>query len=124
MGAVRALEGSLGRPARLIGTLEELQVPLAVARERLGIAGLTPDAAANFRDKARMKDPAVLRQKAKIELVPDGEGTLLRFTHRDLPSAEAADSHGHGWDHYLERLEVAAAGGDPGPDPWLSGQMK
>jgi uncharacterized protein YndB with AHSA1/START domain len=60
----------------------------------------------------------------EIELVPDGEGTLLRFTHRDLPSAEAADSHGHGWDHYLERLEVAAAGGDPGPDPWLSGQMK
>ena len=60
----------------------------------------------------------------EIELVPDGEGTLLRFTHRDLPSAEAAESHGHGWDHYLERLEVAAAGGDPGPDPWLSGQMK
>jgi uncharacterized protein YndB with AHSA1/START domain len=59
----------------------------------------------------------------EIELVPDGEGTLLRFSHRDLPSAEAADSHGHGWDHYLERLELAAAGGDPGPDPWLSGQM-
>jgi uncharacterized protein YndB with AHSA1/START domain len=59
----------------------------------------------------------------EIELVPEGEGTLLRFTHRDLPSAEAAESHGHGWDHYLERLEVAAAGGDPGPDPWLSGEM-
>jgi uncharacterized protein YndB with AHSA1/START domain len=59
----------------------------------------------------------------EIELVPDGEGTLLRFTHRDLPSAEAAESHGHGWDHYLERLQVAAAGGDPGRDPWLDGQM-
>jgi len=59
----------------------------------------------------------------EIELVPDGEGTLLRFTHRDLPSAEAAESHGHGWDHYLERLVIAAPGGDPGADPWLSGQM-
>ena len=40
----------------------------------------------------------------EIELVPEGDGTLLRFTHRDLPSAEAADSHSKGWDHYLERL--------------------
>jgi uncharacterized protein YndB with AHSA1/START domain len=59
----------------------------------------------------------------EIELVPDGEGTLLRFTHRDLPTAEAAESHGHGWDHYLERLVIAAPGGDPGSDPWLTGQM-
>jgi uncharacterized protein YndB with AHSA1/START domain len=59
----------------------------------------------------------------EYELIPNGEGTLLRFTHRDLPSAEAAESHAHGWDHYLERLEKVGAGGDPGPDPWLSGQM-
>ena len=58
-----------------------------------------------------------------IELVSDGDGTVLNFTHRDLPSAEAADSHSKGWDHYLERLAVAAAGGNPGPDPWLSGEM-
>jgi uncharacterized protein YndB with AHSA1/START domain len=60
----------------------------------------------------------------EYELVPNGDGTLLRFTHRDLPSAEAAESHAHGWDHYLERLETAAAGGDPGPDPWISGPME
>jgi uncharacterized protein YndB with AHSA1/START domain len=60
----------------------------------------------------------------EYELVPNGDGTLLRFTHRDLPSAEAAESHEHGWDHYLERLETAAAGGDPGPDPWISGPME
>jgi uncharacterized protein YndB with AHSA1/START domain len=60
----------------------------------------------------------------EYELVPNGNGTLLRFTHRDLPSAEAAESHAHGWDHYLERLETAAAGGDPGPDPWISGPME
>jgi uncharacterized protein YndB with AHSA1/START domain len=59
----------------------------------------------------------------EIQLVPEGEGTLLRFIHRDLPSVEAAESHGHGWDHYLERFVIAASGGDPGEDPWLSGQM-
>jgi uncharacterized protein YndB with AHSA1/START domain len=59
----------------------------------------------------------------EIELVALDGGTHLRFVHRDLPSTEAADSHKHGWDHYLERLNVAAAGGDPGTDPWLSGEM-
>jgi uncharacterized protein YndB with AHSA1/START domain len=59
----------------------------------------------------------------EIELQPDGRGTQLRFTHRDLPNAEAAESHAHGWDHYLERLVIAAGGGDPGRDPWLSGEM-
>jgi uncharacterized protein YndB with AHSA1/START domain len=54
----------------------------------------------------------------EIELVPADGGTLLRFTHRDLPTTEAVESHRVGWDHYLARLEVAAAGGDPGPDPW------
>ena len=60
----------------------------------------------------------------EYELVPDGDGTLLRFTHRDLPSAEAAESHAHGWDHYLQRLETVAAGGDPGADPWISAPME
>ena len=55
--------------------------------------------------------------------MPDGAGTVLHFTHRDLPSSDAADSHAKGWDHYLERLAIAARGGDPGPDPWLSGEM-
>jgi uncharacterized protein YndB with AHSA1/START domain len=59
----------------------------------------------------------------EIELVPDGAGTVLNFTHRGLPSAEASESHSKGWDHYLERLAIVASGGDPGPDPWLSGEM-
>jgi uncharacterized protein YndB with AHSA1/START domain len=59
----------------------------------------------------------------EIELVPTGESTRLRFTHRDLPNAQAAQSHAHGWDHYLERLVTAAAGGDPGEDPWITGDM-
>jgi uncharacterized protein YndB with AHSA1/START domain len=59
----------------------------------------------------------------EIELIPEGDGTTLRFTHSGLPGGEAAESHAHGWDHYLERLVTAAGGGDPGADPWLSGQM-
>ena len=59
----------------------------------------------------------------EVELAPSGDGTALRFTHRDLPSTASADSHGLGWDHYLERLAVAGAGGDPGPDAWLAGEM-
>jgi uncharacterized protein YndB with AHSA1/START domain len=58
----------------------------------------------------------------EIELRPNGDGTTLRFRH-DLPNAEAAESHAHGWDHYLERLVIAARGDDPGEDPWLSGEM-
>jgi uncharacterized protein YndB with AHSA1/START domain len=56
----------------------------------------------------------------EVELVPQGERTLLRFTHRDLPDADSTDRHAHGWEHYLGRLRVAAAGGDAGADPWLS----
>jgi uncharacterized protein YndB with AHSA1/START domain len=57
----------------------------------------------------------------EYELIPSGDGTLLRFTHRELPNAEAAESHAHGWDHYLARLTAVGTGGDPGPDPWISG---
>lgn len=40
---------------RLLGTLEELQVPLGRVRDRLGIPGMGGDAADRFRDKAKMK---------------------------------------------------------------------
>jgi uncharacterized protein YndB with AHSA1/START domain len=56
----------------------------------------------------------------EIELASAGDGTSLRFVHRDLPNAEAIASHAHGWDHYLPRLETAAGGGDPGEDPWVT----
>jgi uncharacterized protein YndB with AHSA1/START domain len=60
----------------------------------------------------------------EYELVPNGEGTLLRFSHRNLPGSEASAPHAHGWDHYLERLAAVAAGGNPGIDPWISGSMQ
>lgn len=49
------------------------------------------------------------------ELIPNGDKTLVRLTHRDLPD-DAVSDHGEGWDHYLGRLAVVAAGGDAGPD--------
>ena len=55
----------------------------------------------------------------EIDLEPDGDGTRLRFVHRDLPTAETTAAHAHGWDHYLERLRAAASGTDPGRDTWL-----
>jgi uncharacterized protein YndB with AHSA1/START domain len=53
----------------------------------------------------------------EIDLVPDGRGTLLTLHHRDLPGPDAVERHRAGWTHYVERLAVAAPGGDPGPDP-------
>ena len=53
----------------------------------------------------------------EVELVPDGEATIVRLTHR-LP-AQLAHFHAMGWENYLGRLAIVAAGGDPGPDPFL-----
>ena len=55
----------------------------------------------------------------EIVLEPDGEGTLVRLTHRDLPE-EMRSYHTRGGDHSLARLAVVAAGGEPGPDPLRS----
>jgi len=52
----------------------------------------------------------------EIDLIDQAGGTLLRMTHSGLPDAEERASHEEGWTHYLARLAIAAAGGDPGPD--------
>ena len=52
----------------------------------------------------------------EIDLIDQKGGTLLRMTHSGLPNAEACASHEEGWTHYLGRLAVTAAGGDPGRD--------
>jgi uncharacterized protein YndB with AHSA1/START domain len=52
----------------------------------------------------------------EVLIAPDGDGTHLRLIHHDLPSAESAEKHGHGWRHYLDRLAASAVGKDPGPD--------
>jgi biotin carboxylase len=53
--AVAGLERQIGRAERLIGSLEQLQVPLAQVRAHLGLPGLSVQAAENFRDKSTMK---------------------------------------------------------------------
>jgi biotin carboxylase len=53
--AARELAFRKGPVERLFGGYEQLQVPLAEAREALGLPGLSVAAATNFRDKARMK---------------------------------------------------------------------
>ncbi len=55
--------------------------------------------------------------RVEVTLAPDGQGTLLRLRHLDLPEGER-DSHAQGWEHYIPRLVIVATGGDPGPDPW------
>ena len=56
----------------------------------------------------------------EIVLVADGDGTIVRLQHRDLPAEQAA-GHKEGWEHYLPRLVEAGEGGDPGNDPWSEG---
>lgn len=51
----------------------------------------------------------------EIDLVADGDATLLRMRHSGLPE-DAVDDHRQGWEHYLARLVIVARGGDPGPD--------
>lgn len=53
--ATQSLAAQLGPVDRLFGAVEQLQVPLAEARTHFGLAGLSVEAAHNFRDKARMK---------------------------------------------------------------------
>jgi hypothetical protein len=54
--AIEAIVRTMGCYAdRILGTLEELQVPLGIVRDELRIDGLGAEAARNFRDKARMK---------------------------------------------------------------------
>jgi uncharacterized protein YndB with AHSA1/START domain len=59
----------------------------------------------------------------EIELMPDGDETVVHLSHRDLP-ADAVGEHTHGWTHYLDRLAIIAAGGDPGPDAMATVSMR
>jgi uncharacterized protein YndB with AHSA1/START domain len=76
---------------------------------------------AHFTDPARMARwmGAPGSTTIEVDLVPDGEATVVQFTHRGLPPGPA-EIHAEGWGHFLPRLATAAAGGDPGPDPWTA----
>jgi biotin carboxylase len=55
VAAVRGLSQQVGPVERLVGALEQLQVPMAYAREVLGLDGMDVQTALNVRDKSRMK---------------------------------------------------------------------
>jgi hypothetical protein len=81
--AVAGLSGQMGRIERLVGALEQLVVPLAQAREMLGIDGMDTETARNVRDKARMK--SVLRAAG----VPCARHQLVQNPAEALAFAEA-----------------------------------
>ena len=55
--------------------------------------------------------------EVEFTLTPTAAGTHLRLVHRGLPPSQAS-MHATGWNHFLPRLTLAAAGAGPGPDPW------
>jgi len=57
----------------------------------------------------------------EVTLTADGDATIVRLRHSGLEPDEQREQHRHGWTHFLGRLEVAGAGGDPGPDPMEAG---
>ncbi|HET6529713.1 MAG TPA: hypothetical protein VFH03_03725 [Actinoplanes sp.] len=81
--AVTGLSRQMGRVERLVGALEQLQVPLARVREALGIDGMDVQTALNVRDKARMK--SVLRAAG----VPCARHQLVTTPDEALGFAEA-----------------------------------
>jgi hypothetical protein len=83
-GAVQGLSRQLGPVQRLLAVLEQLQVPLAQVREHLGIPGMDPVTANNFRDKAQMK--TVLRAAG----VPCARHRLARSASDAYEFAERA----------------------------------
>jgi uncharacterized protein YndB with AHSA1/START domain len=52
-----------------------------------------------------------------VTLEPHASGTRVTLEHAGLTPAEG-EKHAVGWPHFIQRLVVAAAGGDPGADPW------
>ena len=76
--AVRGLSKQMAPVERLVGALEQLQVPMAHAREVLGLDGMSVETALNVRDKSRMK--SVLRAAgvpcARHQLVTNPDDAL------------------------------------------------
>jgi uncharacterized protein YndB with AHSA1/START domain len=56
--------------------------------------------------------------RVEFTLTPTGGGTRLDLVHKGLPDSRLR-GHSSGWANYLDRLSVASAGGDPGPDTWI-----
>ena len=125
--AMRGLAAQAGRPVeRLIAVLEQIQVPVAEAREFMRLPGVDAATATNFRDKHQMKD--VLRAAgipvARHRLV-DGPGPARAFAAEvGFPLVVKPPAGAGAVDTF--RLDDAAAlhgwlaATPPSPaDPWL-----
>jgi uncharacterized protein YndB with AHSA1/START domain len=55
--------------------------------------------------------------RVEVNLAAEDGGTRVVLRHHGLPDDEQRTHHRKGWELYLDRLGVRAAGGDPGPDP-------
>ncbi len=55
--------------------------------------------------------------RVEVTFVESGSETIVRLEHQGIPHSRRA-GNGAGWDHYFERLSLAASGRDPGPDRW------
>ncbi len=55
-GACRSFADEFGRVDRMFGVLEQLQTPVAKARELAGVPGMSHEVVRGFREKARMKE--------------------------------------------------------------------
>ena len=86
-----------------------------VAAVSIGVMRLKPAAPSVERGTVWtdvVKRGSMLRQvRGPGSLIPAQEAV------RQIP-AETLAYHRAGWEHYLARLAIAAAGGVPGPDPW------
>ena len=60
----------------------------------------------------------------EVTLTPLGRGTRVRLRHHGFVDQPTRDRHAAGWAHYLPRLVVAAAGGEPGADEWRTALLK
>jgi hypothetical protein len=75
--AVRGMKELLGQPERLLSPSDDLQIPLAEARARLGLSGMSPVAARDFRDTSGMREKLAgaglpIARYARIESLQDG----------------------------------------------------
>jgi uncharacterized protein YndB with AHSA1/START domain len=60
----------------------------------------------------------------EITLTAEGDTTILHLRHSGLPNVPAVtESHGDGWQRYLERLAMLAEGRELPPDPGRDGNM-
>jgi uncharacterized protein YndB with AHSA1/START domain len=54
----------------------------------------------------------------EIDLVADGDGTIVQLRHGGLPTLPSLQFNTLGWTFSLERLAAVSIGADPGPNPF------